>query len=96
MTAIMIARITPKDPGKLQDYLAKTKEIAANFGAEMVHRARASRTLNGSDDHQIVVIARFPTLEALESWYDSDAYQPLKMLRDDAADMHMTAYTVLD
>lgn len=94
MTALMIARITTRDPAKLTEYMSKTKQVAAEFGAEMVGRGQAARTLNGAGDHETVVIARFPSLERLEAWYDSEAYRPLKALRDVAADMHMTAYSL--
>ena len=96
MSALMIARITVKDPAKFQDYLARSKRLATTFGAELLHRGEVKRALNGADDHQIAVIARFPSMDALEDWYDSDAYQPLKALRDAGTDMQMTAYAIGD
>jgi len=94
MSAFMIARITTRDPVKLKEYMSLTTRTAAQFGAELVGRGRAARTLNGAGDHESVVVARFPSLERLEAWYDSDAYRPLKALRDEAANMHMTAYAL--
>ena len=92
MRAMMIARITVKDPAKLQHYMTETVKVARDYGAEMVFRGRAARALNGADDHEITVVARFPSLEKLHAWYDSEAYAPLLALRDEAADMHMTSY----
>ena len=92
MSALMIARITVKDADKFQDYLARTQKVAATFGAELVFRGKVDRALNGSDDHQIAVIAKFPDLEQIDAWFASDAYQPLKALRDEGADMQMTSY----
>lgn len=94
MTAVMIARITVKDPAKFGEYMKKTQQVAGPFGAEMMFRGKVERPLNGDADHAIVVIAKFPSNEALNDWYDSDAYQPLKALRDEGADMHMTSYTL--
>ena len=95
MSALMIARITVKDPAKFQEYLAKTQAVAAPYGAELVHRGKADKALTGeSADHKLAVIVKFPSLAKLDEWYGSDAYQPLKALRDAGTDMRMTSYEV--
>ena len=94
MSALMIARITVKDPEKFRDYLAKTQEVAAPYGAELLFRGKVDRALNGADDHQIAVMVKFPNLEKIDEWYSSDAYQPLKALREEGADMQMTSYAL--
>ena len=94
MSALMIARITVKDPEKFQDYLAKTQEVAAPYGAELLFRGKVDRALNGADDHQIAVLVRFPNRDKIDEWYGSDAYQALKALRDEGADMQMTSYAL--
>ena len=53
------------------------------------------RTLNGDNDHELLVIAKFPSLEQIDAWYTSDAYRPLKALRDEGTDMQMTSYEVM-
>ena len=95
MSALMIARITVKDPEKFQEYFAKTQQVAAPYGAELLYRGKVDRALNGDDDHGLAVIVKFPGIEELNEWYDSDAYQPLKALRDEGTDMQMTSYEVL-
>ena len=95
MSALMIARITVKDPEKFQEYLTKTQQIATPYGAELLYRGKAARALNGTNDHAIAVIVKFPSIEKINDWYDSDAYQPLKALRDEGTDMQMTSYEVL-
>jgi uncharacterized protein (DUF1330 family) len=94
MSALMIARITVKDPGKLQEYLEKTQKLAAQYGAELQYRGKAARELSGSDKHAMLIIVKFPSIEKLNEWHDSDAYQPLKALRKEGADMQMTSYEV--
>ncbi len=96
MSALMIARITVKDPEKFQDYLTKTQKVAATYGAELVHRGTVDTALNGRDDHRLVVIAKFPSLDKINEWYRSDAYRPLMALRDQGADMQMTSYAIMD
>lgn len=96
MSALMIARITVKDPDKFQDYLTRSKQIASQYGAELLHRGTVSRALNGDDDHALVVIARFPSVDSINEWFDSDAYKPLAALRDEGTDMQMTSYALAE
>lgn len=96
MSAIMIARITVKDPAKFQEYLARTQQIAAPYGAEMLHRCKVDKQLTGgAADHQIAVVVRFPSVDRIDAWYGSDAYRQLIALRDEGVDMQLTSYTVM-
>ena len=95
MSALMIAKITVKDPEKFQEYIAKTREVAATYGAELLYRGKADMVLAGeSKDHDFTIIVRFPSLEKVNEWYASDAYRPLMALREEGADMQMTSYEV--
>ncbi|MDJ0629372.1 MAG: DUF1330 domain-containing protein [Rhodobacter sp.] len=96
MPALMISEITVKSPEKLQDYMAKTRALAARFGAEMIAQAEFARPLTSNDPHDRVVIAKFPDLETLERWYDSPEYADLVPLREEASEMRMTAYATPD
>lgn len=93
MNALMIATITVKDPAKFQQYIAKTQKVAAHYGAELVFRGNIARALTNHDtDHGIAIVVRFPSIEKLNEWIDSDEYQPLVALRDEGADLKMTSY----
>lgn len=95
MSALMISTITVKDAAKFQEYLAKTQEVAQTFGAELVFRGKLDRVLNGNGGHQIVVVAKFPSAEKLNAWFDSPEYQLLIPLREEGAHMNMTAYDAI-
>ncbi|MBN4049476.1 DUF1330 domain-containing protein [bacterium AH-315-N03] len=96
MSALMIARVTIKNPEKFQEYIAKTRELAATFGAKLLHRGKADRALTGeSNDHDLTIIVSFPSLEKIDEWYASDAYRPLMALREEGADMQMTSYELM-
>ena len=96
MSALMIATITVKDPEKFQQYLAKTQEVAALYGAELLVRGKVDRSLTDHDkDHGLVVIVRFPSIEKINEWIDSEKYQPLIPLRNEGAEMKMTSYEVM-
>lgn len=96
MSALMIARITVKSPEKFKENLAKSKELAAAHGAELLFRGQVDRALNGDNDHTLAIIAQFPSIADINAWYDSPAYQPLKAVRDKGTQMQMTSYQLQD
>lgn len=92
MPALMISMINVKQPAKLQEYLPKVKQLGATFGAELVFSGPAAGTVAGTLDHQMVVIARFPTVEDIDALFASAEYQPLIALRKEAAEMTIIKY----
>ncbi|MGI9422724.1 MAG: DUF1330 domain-containing protein [Hyphomicrobiaceae bacterium] len=50
MSALMIARITVKDPAKFQEYFTKTQQVAAPYGAELLVRGKADHALTSIPD----------------------------------------------
>jgi uncharacterized protein (DUF1330 family) len=96
MSALMIAKITVKDPEKFQEYISKTTKVAATYGAKLLYRGKVGRALTGEGkDHDLTIIVSFPSLEKINEWYESDAYRPLMALRKEGADMHMTSYEIM-
>ena len=96
MSALMIATITVKNPEKFQEYLTKTKEVAASYGAELLYRGKIDKTLTGEDtDHGLTIIVKFPSVEKIDEWYGSREYRPLIALREEGSEMKMTSYEVL-
>jgi len=93
MTAFFIGMTSIKDAEKFQDYAAKAAPTFAPFGGKMVIRGKAEQALAGEANHQAVGIVSFPDMEALNNWYQSDAYQALIPLRNAAADMDLVAYS---
>ena len=97
MSALMIATIAVKDAAKFQEYLSETQKVAAPYGAELLCRGKADRTLTGGEaGHALTVIVKFPDLQTIDDWYASDAYQALIPLRDQGTDMTMVSYEALD
>lgn len=94
MSAFFIATVTVKNAEKYQEYAVKSKETFDAFGAAIIARGKYAGTLVGDAQHQAAAIVKFPDLEHLDSWHDSDAYQALIPLRDEAADFTITKYDV--
>ena len=60
-----------------------------NNSGKMVARGKLSKPLAGEYAHQVEAIFEFPTQEAAQAWYDSDAYQALVALRNEADHMNI-------
>ena len=93
MAAFFVATATIKDAEKYQQYGAGAGPTIIAHGGELVIRGKVDKALAGSAGHQTVAVARFPSMEALEGWYQSNAYQALIPLRDAAVDMNLVSYS---
>ncbi len=68
-----------------QKYADRAADLTAEYGGEYVIRGQPHAKLEGElFDDRVLVISKFPTLEAAETFWKSDAYQKeIKHLRDD-------------
>jgi uncharacterized protein (DUF1330 family) len=88
-------------PGAADDAWRKWREhlvrLYRHHGDRAVqYRGKADRALHGeSNDHGLIIIVKFPSLEKINERYESDAYQPLKALRDEGSDMQIMSYEVM-
>lgn len=94
MTAFFVATVTVHNAERFSEYAAKAGETFAPFGGSLVLRGKNEGTLSGNANHQAVGIVQFPDLDALHAWYASPDYQALIPLRDVAADMNITTYSM--
>ena len=93
MPAYMISHVTVTDKKKFETYLAKTRSVAAKYGARPIAVGAQPKMLNGeSDGHEMVFVIEFETMEKLDSWHNSDEYQELVSLREEGSDQRMVAY----
>lgn len=92
MSAFFVATVTIKDSDKFHAYAGKARDTFAAFGGELVLRGKFEGTFVGDVSHQAVGIVKFPDLQTLENWFQSDAYQAIIPLRDAAADMVIAKY----
>ena len=87
MPALLSVTIQLKNPDKFKEYVAQVPATMAPHGAKMLARGKISKMLSGEIPHQIEAVFEFPDEAALQAWHDSDAYQALVPLRQEAADM---------
>ena len=85
MATLMSATVQVKDPEKLKVYVSQVGATMAPHGGKMVVRGKVAKQLNGEAKHQIEAVFEFPSADAIDAWYESDAYQALIPNRDEAA-----------
>ena len=97
MPALTVARMTIKDPEKFSKYAARAPDSMEVHGGEFVYGGKANKCLTGGEsDHVLTVIYEFPSLEAVDEWFASQAYQVLLSQLDGVADMQITSYEVME
>ena len=81
----VIAQITVTDPETYPKYVALVQPILDQFGGEFLVRGGRSESYEGTPPGERSVVIRFPSYEAAQSWYHSEAYAEAKALRMSAS-----------
>ena len=89
MSALLSVTIQVKNPEKLKSYISQVPATMAPHGAKMLARGKVKTVLNGDFPHQMEAVFSFPDVAAIESWFNSDAYQALVEIREEAAHMNI-------
>ncbi len=90
MPALLSVTVKVKDPDRLKEYIGQVPATMAPFNAKMLSRGKIAKTISGDPNHQIEAIFEFADAEAIDTWYNSDAYQALIPLRDQVCDMTLS------
>ena len=90
--AYVVGQITVKDPLKWAEYRDQVPATLQPWGAELVFRGRQRAAFAGVNPHADIVVIRFPGEAAAEGWFNSEAYQALIPLRQQAAEVLLTSY----
>ena len=92
ISAYVIGYITVKDTEKWAEYRSQVGATMAPWGAELVCRGKRTDILCGEHHHTDMVVIHFPNGESAKSWFNSQTYQALIPLRDQAADVVLVSY----
>src|SRR5215471_6029912 len=76
----IIAEVEVTDPATLQKYGAKVPETLSPFNHQYIIRGGKTKSLEGDPPMAIVMIA-FDSVEKAQAWYDSPAYEAIKLMR---------------
>jgi uncharacterized protein (DUF1330 family) len=85
MAAYLIANIDVRDPDAYEEYKAKVPAIVRKYGGEYLARGGRFVVLEGNWRPTRMAVLRFPDLAAAQALYEDPEYQPLKALRQRAA-----------
>lgn len=95
-SAYVIGNITVIDTDKWSEYRSKVPATLSRWGGELEFRGKQIHVLGGNYPHTDCVVIRFPTMEALNNWFNSDEYQALIPIREQAAKMDLISFQAED
>ena len=85
MSTVLSANVEMKDPEKFKEYSPKAIASMEPYGGKLMLRAKVEKVIHSPIPHQVIVLFEFPDSAAIDTWYNSDEYQALVPLRDEAA-----------
>ena len=90
MAAYLIIEGTVTKPDNWDDYRKAVVPLIGRFGGRHLNQPGGVKLLEGSHDW-IVALFEFPTMKALEEFWNSPDYVPVKALRQGAAQLDIRA-----
>ena len=81
MPVHIVSRVQISRPEEMSRYMKEAPATVYAYGGKYLSRGSAVEALEGSWEHDRMVIVEFPTREAALAWYHSPEYSPLKALR---------------
>ena len=86
MPAFVVSRVKILDPEAMRRYVDEAPGTVAAFGGHYHFRGSSVRALEGTWEHDRMVVLEFPSTADALAWYDSDLYRPLRELRQASAE----------
>ena len=96
MPAYVIAETDITDPGRYEQYKAASPAAIAGGGGRFLVRGGELAILEGDWQPTRLVLLEFEDLAAAKRWYESEAYQEAKKLREGAAQLRVVAVQGID
>jgi uncharacterized protein (DUF1330 family) len=78
MAAYAIVQFDITDRGWVREYLKTTGAIIARHGGRYLARGSEHKMLEGDVRPEVLVLLEFPTMEALDGFYEDPEYVPLR------------------
>jgi uncharacterized protein (DUF1330 family) len=96
MPAYVIVETDVTDPEQYEQYKAASPAAIAAGGGRFLVRGGELAVLEGDWQPPRIVLLEFQDLEAAKRWYESQAYQEAKKLREGAASFRAIAVQGVD
>lgn len=81
MTAYVIFQETIHDAEAFEEYKKLSPASIEKFGGSFIVRGGEIETLEGSFDHERIVIIAFPDAQSARDWHRSEDYADAKAMR---------------
>ena len=91
MPAYLIVDNEITDPKPYDEYRRQVVPLIARFGGRFLVRGGPISHLEGDWKPQRLVIIEFPSMDALQEWYHSAEYAPMRALRQSASSGSLVA-----
>ena len=85
MPAYIVSRVNIFNMEEMLSYQRDVVPVVQAYGGRYLIRSSEVEALEGTWEHQRLVIIEFPTREAALAWYHSPEYAPLKAHRHAAS-----------
>ena len=96
MPAYVIAETEITDPERYEQYMAASPTAIATGDGRFLVRGGELVVLEGDWQPSRIVVLEFADLAAAKRWYESQAYQETKKLREGAANLRVIAVQGVD
>ena len=86
MSAFVLVEVAIHDNQLYEEYKKLTPSSLEPYGGRFVIRGLPVKALEGHWNHDRLVLLEFPNREKALEWYDSEAYQKARKIREKASD----------
>lgn len=87
MGAFMIIQADITDPEQFMEYARRAPALIEKFGGRYRCMRGQVEQLEGKPDNRKIVISEWPSMEAAQTFWNSDEYAKLKQVRAGAAEI---------
>jgi uncharacterized protein (DUF1330 family) len=81
MPAYLLVEIDVTDPQGFAEYARDVPALIAAHGGRYIVRGDPATLLEGEREPKRIVVLEFPSMAALNAFWDDPAYQPVKAVR---------------
>jgi uncharacterized protein (DUF1330 family) len=89
MSAYLISEVDVRDAAGFEAYRTIAARAIAQYGGRYVVRGGAAEAVEGGPPPKNVIVAEFPSMEALREWYASPEYAEALKFRRTALDRRL-------
>ncbi len=87
MGAFMIIQADITDPEKFMEYAKRAPAMIEKYGGRYRCMRGKVEQLEGKPDNRKIVVSEWPSMEAAQTFWNSDEYAELKQVREGAVEV---------